>query len=81
MDMATLTTFLGWCTVINFGFLVFAGLGIIGMRGWIAGIHGKMFGLDEATLSLQYFQYLGRFKSVIVIFNAVPWIALKIMAG
>ena len=41
--------------------------------------HGKMFGLSEADLSRQYFQYVANYKIAIVVFNLVPYIALVLM--
>ena len=55
---------------------IFAGL----MRGMIVNIHGKLFGLGEAELSRQYFQYLAQYKIAIFVLNLTPYIALKIMA-
>lgn len=79
MGIETLTTFLGWCTVINGGMLILASLTVVSMRGTISGIHGRMFGLSEAIAAHEYFRYLAEYKIMIFIFNLVPYIALKIM--
>ncbi len=78
-SLETLTMFLGWCTVINIGVLVVASIFVTLMRGPVARMHSKMFGLDDADLSRQYFQYLAQYKIAIFILNLVPYIALKIM--
>ena len=78
-SLETLTMFLGWCTVINIGVLVVASIFVTLMRGPVARMHSKMFGLDDADLSRQYFQYLAEYKIAIFILNLVPYIALKIM--
>ena len=78
-SLETLTMFLGWCTVINIGVLVVASIFVTLMRGPVARMHNKMFGLDDADLSRQYFQYLAQYKIAIFILNLVPYIALKIM--
>ncbi len=78
-SLETLTVFFGWCTAINIGVLVVASISVILIRGPMAKIHGKMFGLDEADLSRQYFQYLGQYKIAIFVLNLIPYIALKIM--
>jgi len=75
-----LTTFFGWCTVIDMGFLVLTSMVLVFARGWITGMHSKMFDLDESTLSLAYFKYLAHFKITVIVFNLVPWLALKAMA-
>lgn len=79
MTIDALTTFLGWCTVINIGVLVFTTIILTIMRGPVSGIHSKLFGLDPSALPAAYFQYLGNYKIAIFIFNAVPYIALRIM--
>ena len=76
----TLTTFLGWCSVINIGVLVLSTLTLIIMRKPVTGIHSKLFGLNPAELPATYFQYLGNYKIAIFIFNLVPYIALKVMS-
>ena len=78
-SMETLRAFLGWCTVINMGLLLLASVFAGPLRGMSTGIHGKMFGLSEADLSRQYFQYVANYKIAIVVFNLVPYIALVLM--
>ena len=79
-SLDTLTTFFGWCTVINLAMLLLATLVLVPMRASIAGIHAKMFGLEEAEMSRAYVQYLSQYKVAIFIFNLVPYIALKMAA-
>jgi len=79
MDVQTLQTFLGWCTVINMTMLIIGSLFIGPMRGMIVGIHGKMFGLAEGDLLRAYFQYLAHYKIAVVVFNLVPYVALVLM--
>ena len=80
MTAETLTIFLGWCTVINISVLLLSTILLITLKEPILKIHSRLFGLDEETLSLTYFQYLGNYKVAIYILNLVPYIALKIMA-
>ena len=79
-SMETLTTFLGWCTAINFGMLLVASIMLAFMRGGMSKIHGKMFELSEVDLSRAYFQYLAQYKIAIFVFNLVPYVALRMMA-
>ena len=79
-SLDSLTRFLGWCSVINLGILIFASLAVTLMRSQLLSIHGKIFGLGEADLSRAYFQYLAQYKIAIFVFNLVPYIALKTMA-
>jgi hypothetical protein len=77
-SMETFAAFLGWCTVINFGMLLFASLLLMTMRSSISKIHGSMFGLDDRDLSRAYFQYLAQYKIAIFVFNLMPYLALRI---
>ncbi len=79
IDIGSLTTFFGWMSVITVTVLALSALAMVLARSWIAGIHGKMFDLDERTLSLAYFEYLSRFKIAVMVFCLAPYIALKLM--
>jgi len=39
-----------------------------------------MFSLPEEDLSRAYFQYLAQYKIVVVVFNFVPYLALRILS-
>ena len=80
MNMELIREFLGWCTMINIGILALSSIMVVMFRSKIGEIHRKMFGLDEAVLHEAYFRYLANFKIVIIVFNLVPYIALRIMA-
>lgn len=71
--------FLGWCSVINIGLLIFSSIFLVLLRGPISRIHGKMLNLDESDLSRAYLQFLAQYKIVIIVFTIVPYFALRIM--
>ena len=80
--METLTTlreFLGWCTVLNFGLLLFATVMLSAFRGFAMSIHAKLTGVDEAELPRAYFDYLANYKLGVLLLNAAPYAALVIM--
>ena len=76
----TFTTFLGWCSVINIGILLFTTLLLLPMNEWVANIHGRLFGIKRTDVQLSYFNYLANYKIVVLVFNLAPYIALKVMA-
>ncbi len=80
-SIETLTTFFGWCTVINLGLMAFGLAKLLVLRDWASGVHAKMFGFDEKQVRAAYFHYLANYKIAIVIFNLGPYVALKIMSG
>lgn len=79
-SLQSLTTFFGWCSAISIGILLLSSLGLILMRGTISKMHTRLFCMTEADLSRAYFQYLAQFKIAVIVFNLVPYIALRLMA-
>jgi len=80
INLETLTTFLGWCTVINFGLLLFTTVMLFLFRDFVAGIHGKMMAMPREELNPAYFSYLANFKILIIVFNLAPYVALKVIS-
>jgi hypothetical protein len=80
ITLGSIQEILGWCSVINIGLLIFSSVTILAMRGPIVKIHSKMYFLSEEDLSRAYFQYLAQFKIAVIVFNIVPYIALRIVA-
>lgn len=78
-NLESLTTFLGWCSIINIAMLMTASAALVFMRKWVTGIHSRMFDLEAEDLSRAYFQYLAQYKIAVLIFSVVPYAALKIM--
>lgn len=79
IDAATLTSLLGWCTLLN---LVLYGLSAVALsvlRGPTMRLHRRCFGPPEADLPRLYFQFLGNYKIAILVFNLVPYCALRLM--
>lgn len=78
-DITTLTTFFGWCSVINIGILAFSTIVLTVFRSPISNLHRQLFILTNAEVEAIYFKFLGYYKLAIFIFNLTPYIALKIM--
>lgn len=79
ISLHELTIFLGWCTAINMGILIFSTLMTTLTKSFAANLHSKLFQLDPASLPKMYFEYLGHYKILIIVFNLVPYLALRIM--
>lgn len=79
MDVNEITVFFGWCTVLNMSLLAFAALFITVFKSFAIGIHSKLLGINASELPKLYFKYLANYKIGILIFNLVPYIALKLM--
>lgn len=79
MSMTELTSFLGWCTLINAVLLILAFLMLTLSREWIMSIHARIFQVPEDALPGIYLGFLGKYKLLIVVFNLVPYLALRLM--
>ncbi len=79
ITLSQLTELLGWASVINIGYLFLATIILMLMRGAVSSIHSKMLNIDEKELSSKYFDFLGNYKIVTLVFMVAPYIALKIM--
>ncbi|ANJ66574.1 hypothetical protein A9404_03530 [Halothiobacillus diazotrophicus] len=79
MSMTELTTFLGWCTLINTVLLFVAFLMLSLARKRIMTIHARIFQVPEEALPGIYLGFLGKYKLLIVVFNLVPYLALRLM--
>jgi len=80
MMVETLRIFFGWCIVINIGLFILSSILIISLRGIVSGLHSKIFNLDQQFISQTFYQYLGVYKIILIVFNIVPYFALKIMS-
>jgi hypothetical protein len=68
-----------WCTIINGGLLVLSI--IIGISGLdlVYSFQGKLFQIPRETFNVAYYSFLGLYKIVWLVFNAVPYLALLII--
>lgn len=79
ITIEVLTAFFGWCSVFNIGLLALTTVFLLVSKDWVSGIHASLFGLDRAELLPIYFGYLAHYKIAILVFNLVPYIALRVM--
>ena len=79
-SLESLAAFFGWCTVLNYGLLIFMSLIVMTMRGTMTSMHSRLFGVSEADLPRCYFQVLAHYQSLILAFSLAHYVALKLMA-
>jgi hypothetical protein len=79
MDIETISEFLGWCTVVNFGILIISTIKILTLRDWASKIHAKMFRIDEESVRKIYLHFLVLYKVAFLALNLVPYLALQLM--
>ena len=79
MDIERLSEFLGWCSVLNMIILTIVSLSLFNGLDRIMKIHRQFIALSDDELKAQYFRYLATYKVLILLFNIVPYVALRIM--
>ena len=78
MDIATMTEFFKYCSIINFSILLISAIIIIMTKDLIYNVHSKLGyweGSKEAHKQSMY-SLLGNYKILIMVFNLVPYFAL-----
>ncbi len=80
MDIETVREFLGWCTVINVGFLILTGLVWVLVNENVS-LPAGMLGLTQEEFRASFFDGLILYRVLIFALNLAPYLALKIMAS
>ena len=78
MDIATMTIFFKYCSIINISILLVASIVMMLTKDFVYNVHTKLGfwdGSKEAHKQTMY-SLLGNYKILIIIFNLVPYIAL-----
>jgi len=80
LDLATVTRFLGWCAVINIAVLICATFIVMVFNAQIKVIHSRLMATHTSGLNMLYFNFLANYTVLILMFNLVPYFALRILA-
>ncbi|MCK5092760.1 MAG: hypothetical protein KAR30_09560 [Gammaproteobacteria bacterium] len=70
---------LGWCSVINMGLLLWWFLFFTLAHDLVYRIHGKWFNLSVDRFDSIHYAGMAFFKISIILFNIVPYLALRIV--
>jgi len=70
---------LGWCTLINFSLLIWWFLFLVMAHDWTHRLHAKWFRLSPEQFDTLHYSLMGVFKMGVIIFNLVPYLALRIV--
>ena len=79
MSIESLKDFFLWCTIINFGLLMFSFIFVVFFRGLVFRMHQKLFKVPEEKISLAYYCFMGFYKILVFVFNLIPYVALRII--
>ena len=81
LDTEKLAAFFKWCSIINGVILVLAIIGIVLGPEVGHALQSRMFQVAPGTLSAVLYLFLGVFKIFWLVFNVVPYVALRIIGG
>ena len=80
MTVEMLRAFFGWCTVLNWGMMLLAAFLMVISRKFVYRIHAKINGITEDEVRRSIYLVLIGYKTAIILFCLVPYIALRIIA-
>lgn len=80
MDFEALRAFLGWCTVVNFALLLWWWLWIALAGDWVFRVHRGFIRIEISRETFDAVHYAGMslFKLLVLFFNLVPYLVLRI---
>jgi hypothetical protein len=79
MTLEVIRSTLAWCTVINYGLLIFWFLFFKFAHDWTYRIHNKFYNISIDNFDTINYSGLAFFKILIFTFNLVPYLALRIV--
>jgi hypothetical protein len=79
MSIALFREVLLWCTIINYGVLLVWWLCFLWAHDWMHRWHGRWFHLSHEQFDALHYAGIAIFKIGILLFNLVPYIALRIV--
>ena len=77
ITIKNLRTFLGWCTVINFGVLLYWFLAIVFAHDFVFMMHSWWFTISEERFDAIHYTMMGYYKLAVMLFNLVPYLVLR----
>jgi hypothetical protein len=79
VELQTLREILGWSVVVNFGLLLLWLAMFTWARGFLKGLHGRWFTLEDANFDAIHYGLMGAFKIGIWLLLLAPWLAIHIV--
>ncbi len=80
MDVETVQQFFMWCTIINVGLLIVSFVLCACAGDWIYQKHSRWFPISRDSFNVVIYSILAAFKTLVIMFNLVPYLALVILA-
>lgn len=77
MTKEDLTRFLGWCSVINLGLMLFSYSMILLMGDLIGTIYSTLHNIPMEVMEPMIISLIGLWKIIVIFFNVIPYFVLK----
>jgi hypothetical protein len=79
MTLDTLRELLLWCSIMNVAILLIWWIAIMVARDMIHRVHGRWFRLSPQQFDEIHYRVMAQYKMGVILFNVVPYIALRIV--
>ena len=77
MTKDNLRTFLGWCSVINLGILLYWIIALVFARDLVFQTHTWWFEISEERFDEIHYTMMGYYKLAVLLFNVTPYLVLR----
>ena len=79
MSIKTLQEVLLWCSIINLGMFFLSFIIFRFAHDWIYKYRGKWYKISEEKFDVSYYTVMQFYKTCILFFNIVPYVALRLV--
>ncbi|UCE03892.1 MAG: hypothetical protein JSW67_06840 [Candidatus Latescibacterota bacterium] len=79
MSVEMFRSALGWCTLINWAFLLGWWIWVTLAHDWTYRVHAKWFKISEERFDEIHYKGMGALKVGTIVFNLTPYLALRIV--
>jgi len=79
MTLEAIRSALAWCTLINWGILLWWFLFFALAHDWLYSIHSKWFNISVEKFDTIHYTGIAFYKILIFMFNFIPYLALRIV--
>ncbi|MDX1514140.1 MAG: hypothetical protein R3174_10405 [Gammaproteobacteria bacterium] len=79
MSALVIREILGWCTLINFGLLLWWASFFFFAHDWLYRLHTRWFRIEVERFDAIHYAGMAFFKLSVVVLNLVPYLALHIV--
>ena len=81
MNIEMFTEFFFWCSVINGALLALWTVSMMFAPDLVYRTQFRWFPVSQEAFGEIMYRFIGLFKLLFLVFNLVPWMALKLMGG